>query len=359
MRLSLVLTHACDLACEYCYTGRKFDRALPLDLGRRAIDRALRSVETGGALELSLFGGEPLLAWDLGRALVEHAHARAAEAGVRLLPHLTTNGTHLDARVADEAAALGVNLALSLDGLPEVHDAARPRRGGRPSSDAALAALDLLVGLRLPFKVVSVVRPASVDRLAEGARFLVARGAAHLVPTLDVSAAWTQADLPRLRAAVRGLRELAAERPRVRIDWLDAKAWSLEHGAVAGGCGVGAGEVAVAPSGRLYPCERLVVEDPEPRGGPLASGHVLDGDGPFADAGRRARPADASACGACATRPHCHNACACANLARTGALDGPDGLICTLEQACLEEAALLAGVTSPPRGRMLPLHDRA
>ncbi|MCO5166559.1 MAG: radical SAM protein [Planctomycetes bacterium] len=359
MRLSLVLTHQCDLACSYCYTGRKVDRAMPLATGRRAIDRAVAGLTPGEPLELSLFGGEPLLEWPLARALLHHAHARAARAGAPLLPVLTTNGTRLDAEVLGEALDLGVRLAVSMDGLPEVHDAARPRRGGRPSSAAALAAIDLLVARRAPFAVVSVVRPASLDRLVEGARALVARGVAHLAPTLDMSAPWREDDLPRLRAAVRELRDLQATRPGLHVDWLDAKAWSLLHGRPAGACGVGQGEVAVAPSGRLYPCERLVGEDPP--GDPLAFGRVDDGDGPFPALSRPA-PGEAT-CDGCATRPHCQHGCACANLARTGALDRPDGLVCALERACLDEALALvraagAEVVAPAAGRTLPLARR-
>jgi uncharacterized protein len=350
MRLTLVLTHQCDLACEYCYTGRKFDRSLDPALGRRAIDRAVAGLAPGEALELSLFGGEPLLEWPLARDLLRHAHARVARAGARLEPVMTTNGTRLDEATADEALGLGVTLAVSMDGLPEVHDAVRPRRGGQRSSDAALRAIDLLVARGAPFRVISVVRPATVDRLAAGTRFLADRGVRHFAPNLDASAPWAQDDAPRLRAAVRGLHALWVERaPGLRISWLDGKVHSLLHGAVARSCNVGVGEVAVAPSGRLYPCERLVGEDD----GALAMGHVEDSEGPFAPFGGSARPGDDTACGDCATRPHCNNACACANLARTGTLDGPDGLVCVLEQACLE--ACLEDDARPARGRLLPL----
>jgi len=59
--LVLMLTHACNLRCSYCYTGEKPPRSMEAHVGTRAIDRALASMEEGGTLELSLFGGEPVL----------------------------------------------------------------------------------------------------------------------------------------------------------------------------------------------------------------------------------------------------------------------------------------------------------
>ena len=59
--LTLMVTHACNLRCTYCYGGEKFNRSLPVSLGIRAIDRAIASIQDGGLLELGFFGGEPLL----------------------------------------------------------------------------------------------------------------------------------------------------------------------------------------------------------------------------------------------------------------------------------------------------------
>jgi sulfatase maturation enzyme AslB (radical SAM superfamily) len=59
--LTLMVSHACNLRCRYCYTGRKFDRPMPSAIGAAAIECALQSLAAGGLLELAFFGGEPLL----------------------------------------------------------------------------------------------------------------------------------------------------------------------------------------------------------------------------------------------------------------------------------------------------------
>ncbi len=344
MLLTLVLTHQCDLACTYCYAGPKNARSMPVEVGRRAIDRALEGLSAGEDLGLGLFGGEPLLEWPLGRELVRYARSRARRR--RVTAQLTTNGTHLTPAIADEALALGVSLAVSMDGLPEVHDSFRPRRGGQPSSGDALRAIDLLVRRAASFAVNMVVRPETVDRLGEGARVLVAHGVRRVLPSLDYGADWRPEHAPLLRRAIADLRRLYVDSfSRVEIGWLETKVLLLAKPDLARpSCGRGRGEVAVAPSGRLYPCERLVADDAED----LGFGHVDHPEGPTplecegvpAVTGSCGSPTAGTPCANCAARPYCASDCMCANLARTGAANAPDGLICLLEQTCLAEARL-------------------
>ena len=70
MRLSLILTHQCDLACSYCYAGEKSARDMPLEVGEQALERAFATLAPDEALHLGFFGGEPLLAWAAGALLV-------------------------------------------------------------------------------------------------------------------------------------------------------------------------------------------------------------------------------------------------------------------------------------------------
>lgn len=326
---------------------------MPFEVGQRAIRRALRGLGRGQVLGLGLFGGEPLLAWDLGQALIREARALAEPLGVTVQVSLTTNGTRLDASTLASLRAHRVDLALSMDGLPAVHDRLRPLRGGQPSSKAVLAAIDRLVAAEAPFRVISVVRPDTVADVAAGTRFLFRRGVRAVIHQLDYHARWSPADAAGLRAAARALRELWVDvYPRLELSWLETKLALLGQPSLSKPrCGFGQREVAVAPSGRLYPCERLVGAD-EP--GPFVAGHVDDGDGPFQLGPYANEPGAESTCAGCRAEPTCRNGCACANLARSGALHGPDGLICTLEQALLEEATNAARALTRPRARRLP-----
>lgn len=91
--LILMVTHRCNLRCRYCYTGRKLPRSMTREVGRTAIDRAVRSLRPGGVLELGFFGGEPLLAADLVADAMQYARRVADARQIEVRLGLTTNGT--------------------------------------------------------------------------------------------------------------------------------------------------------------------------------------------------------------------------------------------------------------------------
>src|SRR5205085_2668523 len=101
-------------------------------------------------------------------------------------------------------------------------------------------------------------------------------------------------------------------------------------------CRVGHGAVAVAPSGNLYPCERMVGED---RDLALCIGHVSAGIDPSKlralDSSRADRNTE---CGGCAVESRCASFCACANLAETGRVGEAGGVQCWHEQMTMAVA---------------------
>ncbi len=64
MDLTLCLTHDCNLACTYCYAGHERAAAMDRDTAAAALQLAFGEVRAG-KLQLSFFGGEPLLEWEL------------------------------------------------------------------------------------------------------------------------------------------------------------------------------------------------------------------------------------------------------------------------------------------------------
>src|SRR4051794_40496932 len=88
-----MVTHACNMRCQYCYTGEKAARHMTPEVGDAAIRRAISSVARGGRLDVGFFGGEPLLQAVAIRRWMDVARHRARQADVEVAFHLTTNGT--------------------------------------------------------------------------------------------------------------------------------------------------------------------------------------------------------------------------------------------------------------------------
>jgi len=266
MDVALVLTHACNLACSYCYTGEKKRVRMPLELAERALDFAFvqASTQASSALTIEFFGGEPLLEWELVCNLAAQARARAHAEHRPLALQLTTNGTLLDAERLAVLQELRVQLALSLDGSAESQDRGRPLAGGGASSPAVFRALSLLLEAEQPFDVISVVTPENVAELSLGVRDLLDRGVSRLTLNPHFGGDWTAEKRALAEQQYEGVAALLLawfRRGRaVVVQPFDSAILTLASGAVAS-CAAGERSFAVAPSGRIYGCARSVGED--------------------------------------------------------------------------------------------------
>ena len=335
--LILMVNHACNLRCAYCYTGAKFNRRMSESIGRKALDRAVASIHPGGTLELGFFGGEPLVEAEMISRMIEHAHMRITEADVTLSTSLTTNGTLFHPSAWAVMTLTDLDLVISCDGLPEVHDRHRLFPDGRGSSGIVLNVMEKLSDAGKTFRVNMVVRPDNVEELSEGIEFLHSVGVRRVDLSLDLWTNWTREDAVCLKETISRCAEFWRDHlPDFGINWFDEKLLLLsgmQHGETAR-CGFGNGEIAVAPSGNLYPCERLIGED---RGdNPMRlSGHALDGVD-FLECPTAASRSD-RACDACAIQSICGTTCRCSNYVRTGQVTQPDRLLCLLNELCFRE----------------------
>lgn len=137
-RLGLILmpTEACNFRCTYCYEDFRYARMEPgIVRGvKRLLTRRARELR---ALELSWFGGEPLLARDIVEDILLHARMLAHRySGLRVTSDITTNGSLLARPVFERLLDLGVGqFQVSFDGPREWHDRTRRTAGGRGTFD--------------------------------------------------------------------------------------------------------------------------------------------------------------------------------------------------------------------------------
>ena len=338
--LTLMVNHACNLRCSYCYTGAKFSSPMSFEIGSIAIQRAFDSLSPGGSLHLGFFGGEPLLEAHRIRQWMSFARTFATNSGKRLAFNLTTNGTitHHDAWEIMLAHDLG--LAVSFDGTPQVHDRHRRDAKGHGTANVVQTTISRLIDANKSFSVIAVVRPDNLDQIPDALNHLYHLGVRQVNLSLDLWTTWTAADASRLQHLVHTAAQLWRQwLPTFNLNWFDAKATALARLPVTEEittCGFGEGEIAVAPSGRLYPCERVIGED-RPDHPLRLEGHALDGSDFLScatDSFARCAP-----CSQCALAPACDTTCRCSNFIRTGDVNRPDGLLCMLNKATARATA--------------------
>lgn len=340
MNLTLVLTHDCNLRCRYCYAGKKFGRAMSWDVAKRSLDLAF--AEPGAWMDLAYFGGEPLIEFELLKRSLAYAKEQAAARGILLRPQLTTNGTMLTDEVVDFLAAENFLVGVSIDGCREAHEATRPGCGGASSFDAVVAGLDRVLAKKVRMEAIAVVDPANVRWLAQSVAFLADRRVPKITVNPNFLGKWTDAARGEMERQYALVADDYVARYRAGLPmWvnvIDGKIITrLKKGFCAGDrCGFGVREVAVAPSGNLYPCERLVSEDTDAA---IQMGNVFDGiDRAKQDRYRRETGNSDPECAKCAYRARCMNWCACTNYALTGSIDRAGGLVCWHEQLAIREA---------------------
>ena len=336
--LTLVVNHACNLRCRYCYTGEKFSRAMTPALGRHAIDSAIASLAERGLLELDFFGGEPLLEAESIARWMDYAAEQTQAAGAELRIGMTTNGTLADGLAWELMLDPRLHLNISCDGAPEVHDRNRVDQRGQGTAEQVLGTIDRLVAAGREVRVVMVVRPNNVSDFAAGLEYLFERGVSHVTPSLDLWSHWTADDADLLASSIADAADVWARHlPHHSVSWFDEKAATLLRSSATtctARCQFGQGQVAVAPSGNLYPCERLVGEDTSENatrmsGQAMQLAHFRDleaPDGPLH-----------SGCSGCQIQSQCTTACRCSNYVRTGDIRRPDGLLCLFDQVCYRE----------------------
>ena len=201
------LIRRCNLACTHCY-ALSADHDYPGELSTAEAFAVLDDLKAFRVPMVILSGGEPLLRHD-----VFEIAARAKTLGIAV--GLSTNGTLIDAAMADRIVATGFDyVGISLDGLREAHDKFRRRQG---AFDLSLAALRHL-------------RAREVDL---GLRFtLTAPNAGDLPPLLDLmrAEAIPKFYFSHLNYAGRGnihrAKDARFAATRAALDLLYDRAWS-------------------------------------------------------------------------------------------------------------------------------------
>lgn len=344
MRLTLNLTHACNLACDYCFAGTARRQEMPSATGRTAIDWAVRRARESGdeTLDVSMMGGEPLLAFDRFDEFASYARLIGEDAGLEVRLQTTTNATLLDGHRLDRLAELGAHVAISIDGVPAVHDRTRPAHDGNGTGAAVWSALDRALERLASVSVVAVVSPSNVDELAGTVRALAARGVRRIMLNPDWSASWTAPHLDVWRAAYDGVaaeyvaayRRLAPFGLNVFDNAIDLRIRGAANAVHA--CGFDGADLAVAPGGRVFGCGRAVGED-------LDSSRALGSlSTDFEPPVEHRRPPIPEPCTTCALRPRCASHCACANRESSGDAAVPGDVLCWHERTVIPLADAVA-----------------
>ena len=99
-QLVLQVTQQCNLRCEYCaYSGNyannrvHSNKRMDFDMAKKAIDMFISRSSENPEINVSFYGGEPLLEFDLVKRCVLYSHEISEK---RILHNMTTNAVDLN-----------------------------------------------------------------------------------------------------------------------------------------------------------------------------------------------------------------------------------------------------------------------
>lgn len=345
--LCLHLAHDCNLRCTYCFasSGHFGGQRLLMDLatGKKALDFLLEHSGKRKACEVDFFGGEPLMNFEVLKALVAYGRKAAQGLGKVFNFTLTTNGVLLTEEVQAFLNQEEISVVLSIDGRPEVNDRMRPMANGKGSYEVLIPKYQQFAASRNNenYIVRGTYTHFNTD-FSRDVSHLFELGFTHLsvepvVAFPEEPYAFNAEDVELIKKEYEKLSQwyIVQYLEGREVDFFHFNV-DLEKGPCLPkrltGCGAGYEYLAVTPEGDLYPCHQFVGRSE------YLLGNVWEGlkKPEIGLTFKEAHIYNKEKCRACWARFHCSGGCHANAYAHNGSILKPYEMGCELQKKRLE-----------------------
>ncbi|MDF4635223.1 MULTISPECIES: dynobactin maturation radical SAM/SPASM protein DynA [Vibrio harveyi group] len=167
-------THACNLACTYCYNEDERNKKMTLDTLRAVVDRTCEFVAENvkdRKVDFIWHGGEPMLMGvDFYREVMSYQSLHSHK--IHISNVMQTNGLKVNEEWCEFFKEHNWQVSISLDGTKKSHDLTRIHRNGKGSFDSVYDAIQLVKKHKIPLGACLVLSKNNVDNLKEVYSFL-------------------------------------------------------------------------------------------------------------------------------------------------------------------------------------------
>lgn len=333
MHITLHLTNACNMACDYCFVDKQKTERMEQATACAAVDMAAAHTPPEQPVGIVFFGGEPLLEKTLIAMTVAHAQELARTTGRKFHFKITTNGLLLDPAFLRYIQDKPFMVALSLDGSREVHDLHRHDKKAAGTYARVWEAAGRLLEQKPYSPVMMTVNPDTLGQYAASVAHLFDMGFRYIFPTLNFLAHWTEADMEELQRQYKLLADFYFEKTMAEekfyIGPFENKIASHIHSRsyMPQRCELGKKQVSVMPDGQVYPCVQFTDSRAYSIGNVWEGLDIAKRDGLFEKSEE-----EKESCKDCALRKRCHHNCGCMNKLATGRVDTVAPLQCAHER---------------------------
>jgi len=269
--LEISVTEKCNLGCPYCYVANRntfmtkeiFDKKFPevLELMKRSDTEFLN---------ISFFGGEPLLNWDLIKYVTKKLRSEYSDKVNGLV--IISNMTMIDQEKVDFIKKWGLGVSWSFDGMTS--NETRPllpiMENQNEKGMLYNNILDLYEDKMHLIKQVTngckhMVWPGNVDQMVENYEFFLSQEIFAPDYSLVRDDVWTKEDLILFYSEIKKLADRYIEEVKkgtwthigfFKLHILDA-VFGYAYGKRPFSCFAGTGGAVLMPNGDFYPCARF------------------------------------------------------------------------------------------------------
>jgi uncharacterized protein len=351
--LCLNIAHDCNLRCKYCfadegeYRGKR--EIMSPEVAKKAIDFVIKHSGPRKNIEVDLFGGEPLMAFETVKQVVEYAKEVQKIHGKNIRFTMTTNATLLNDEIMKYIDENMGNIVLSIDGRKSVNDKVRVRADGSGSFDSILPKIKKMVSMRDKNKQYYARGTFTHENLDffEDIKFLADEGFKEIsvepvVLPKEHPLALKEEDLPVIFKQYDKLYEDMLERRKSGKEFkfyhfnIDLQGGPCIYKRISG-CGAGHEYVAITPSGDVYPCHQFVGNEK------FKMGNIFedDLDMSISEKFKNAHIYNKEECKKCWARYFCSGGCQANNYNFNGDILKPYHLGCEMQKKRIECAVAL------------------
>ena len=338
MKYTICITRECNLRCQYCYIEKK-KSVMPIDTAQEVIEFIFKNTPPEEKFNIGFFGGEPLLEFELIKALIRSIKTHPLFNNGSAAFTVVSNGTIFSDEIADFLVKQDITFGISCDGPPEIQDMFRYYPGGQGSSTTVESTIRRAIEALPSLMVNAVYHPRTISQLPRVVDYFSSLGIRQIYLTPDFSAPWSKKETELLPGIYKQVAQqyidYYLEGDPHYISLIDSKvAVILKDGhKPADRCTMGKGEFAFAPSGNVYPCERLIGSDDGEK-------HCIGNIFTRLEPGRMCRQMHRDGeinpeCKNCSISDFCMNWCGCSNYFSSGYYNRVGPFLCASEKTSI------------------------
>lgn len=278
--LELFLTENCNLRCEYCFVKEMRANSISLEIAKAAINFLVFYSGQKKDLNITFFGGEPLLEIEKIIDLINYCDTIEIESKSKKFNHaMTTNGTLLTEDILKRIQGR-LLILLSIDGDEETHDKYRKNINGKGSFQSVISKLELIKKYQPWLGTRMTILPETVHKLFHNVKYLYKLGINQFILGVAPDSEWDEKALDiyekELLRIGKYYFEMKAKGENIRIEFFEKKESDISGKTEMWGCRAGRQTISVNTKGDIYPCSKFLgyeeYECPEIRMGNIFEG---------------------------------------------------------------------------------------